>query len=323
MKKLTVLFAALASLALAQNADDYRGGWKTEASGTPRTYEFSIRGTTVRGVYCTWCADATTLAFVDGKLDASGLSFSVTHVDNTGKTTYKDSGTAKFEKPNLVVSGTLGGPGGGSFKWTMIKDDRGPDPLPIPIIMLPPGREVPIIGGRGGPGAIPGGAGAAKGKGPVVAGAAPPGGGGGAGRGGYVPPGPWLKLTADVVAGTWLGYGTGVNKQYFIFKKVGNKLRGMVCGRCDNPYTMAALDDFTIEGEILRFNILHEDWGDYSIPFDKHVTGRVSGNELRINTSQDNLPPELANRPQNTDPNAGTSLIGPIAQEATTLNHWK
>jgi hypothetical protein len=319
MSKLTILFAVLAALpfAHAQNADDYRGGWKAEANGVPRTYEFSFSGTTVRGVYCTWCADATTLAFVDGKFDNSGIVFTVTHVDANGKTTFKDTGTAKFEKPNLVVAGTLGGPGGGAFKWTMIKDDRGPDPLPIPIVMLP-AREVPVLG-RGGPGPAPGGSGAAKGKGPAVAALAPPG---GAGRG-YVPPGPWLKLTPDVVAGSWLGYGFGVNKQYFIVKKVGNKLRGMVCGRCDNPYTMAALDDFVIDGEILRFNILHEDWGDYSIPFAKHVMARISGNEMRITTSQDNLPPELANRPQNTDPNAGTSLVGPIPEGATMLNHWK
>jgi hypothetical protein len=59
-----------------------------------------------------------------------------------------------------------------------------------------------------------------------------------------------LKLTPDVVAGSWIGFGVGINKQYFIVKKVGNKLRGMVCGRCDNPYTMAALDDFVIDGEV-------------------------------------------------------------------------
>src|SRR5579863_8352883 len=111
----------------------------------------------------------------------------------------------------------------------MIKDDRGPDPLPIPIVMLPPGREIPVLG-RGGPAAAKGGPANAKGNGP--AGAAPAGGGG---RGGYVPPGPWLNLTPDIVVGSWLGFGTGVNKQYFIIKKVGNKLRGMVCGRCDNP----------------------------------------------------------------------------------------
>lgn len=319
MKKLNIRLVVLTFLpsVFAQNADDYRGGWKTEVNNIPRTYQFSIRGEVVRGVYCTWCADATTLAFVDGKFGRDGLSFTVTHVDNNGKTTYTDKGTAKFEKPNLIVTGTLGGPGGGSFKWIMIKDERGPDPLPIPIVMLPPGREIPVLGRGNAPIAPKSGPAPAKGNIPPAPAPA------GAGRAGYIPPGPWLKLTPDIVAGSWLGFGTGVNKQYFIVKKVGNKLRGMVCGRCDNPYTMAALDDFVIDGEILRFNILHEDWGDYSIPFDKHVTARISGNEMRIVTSQDNLPPELANRPVNTDPNAGTSLIGPIPHEATTLNHWK
>ena len=153
---------------------------------------------------------------------------------------------------------------------------------------------------------------------------APAAGGGGGGRGGYTPPGPWLKLTPDLVAGSWIGFGVGINKQYFIIKKVGNKLRGMVCGRCDNPYTMAALDDFVIEGEVMRFNILHDDWGDYSIPFDKHVAVRVSNNEMRAVFYQDNLPPEVAARGQQTDPGiAGTTLIGPIPHEATATNRWK
>ena len=299
---------ALVPAAFAQNPDDFRGGWKTETNGTPRIYEFSIRGTTVRGVYCTWCNDATTLAFVDGKFGPAGLTFTVTHVDNNGKTTQTDMGTAVFEKPNLIVTGKLGGREGGNFRWVMIKDERGPDPLPIPIVMFPP-RDIPNIG-RGGGGATRGGA-------------APPA-PGGAARGGYLQPGPWLKLTPDQVAGSWIGFGVGINKQYFIIKKVGNKLRGMVCGRCDNPYTMAALDDFVIDGEVMRFNILHEDWGDYSIPFEKHVAVRVSNNEMRAVFYQDNLPPEVAARGQQRDPGiAGTTLIGPIPHEATSTNRWK
>jgi hypothetical protein len=310
----SVVFA-FGSAAFAQNPDDYRGGWKTETNGTPRIYEFSIRGTTVRGVYCTWCNDATTLAFVDGKFGSAGMTFTVTHVDNNGKTTQTDTGTAIFEKPNLIVTGKLGGLEGGNFRWVMVKDERGPDPLPIPIVMFPP-RDVPILG-RGGAGARRGGA--APPATPPVAAAA-----GGAARGGYLPPGPWLKLTPDQVAGSWIGFGVGINKQYFIIKKVGSKLRGMVCGRCDNPYTMAALDDFVIDGEVMRFNILHEDWGDYSIPFDKHVAVRVSNNEMRAVFYQDNLPPEVAARGQQTDPGiAGTTLIGPIPHEATATNRWK
>ena len=124
--------------------------------GRPSIYQFSIRGATVRGVYCTWCNDATTLAFVDGKFGAAGITFTVTHVDNNGKTTHTDTGTAIFEKPNLIVTGKLGGRQGGNFRWVMVKDERGPDPLPIPIVMLPP-RDVPILG-RGGAGAPRGGA---------------------------------------------------------------------------------------------------------------------------------------------------------------------
>jgi hypothetical protein len=314
---LVCVVLAFAPGVFAQNPDDYRGGWKTETNGTPRIYEFSIRGTTVRGVYCTWCNDATTLAFVDGKLGATGITFTVTHVDNNGKTTYTDTGTAIFEKPNLIVTVKLGGRDGGNFKWVMGKDERGPDPLPIPIVMLPP-RDVPVLG-RGGGGAPRGGGGGATPP------AVPAGGAGGGGaRGGYLPPGPWLKLTRDLVAGSWIGFGVGINKQYFIIKKVGNKLRGMVCGRCDNPYTMAALDDFVIDGEVMRFNILHDDWGDYSIPFDKHVAVRVSNNEMRAVFYQDNLPPEVAARGQQTDPGiAGTTLIGPIPHEATATNRWR
>ena len=156
MKNLTILFTALAFLpfTFAQNPDDYRGGWKTEVNGVPRTYEFSIRGETVRRhLLHLVCADATTLAFVDGKLGCDGLSFTVTHVDNTGKTTFTDKGTAKFEKPNLVVTGTLAGPGGGNFKWTMIKDDRGPDPLPHSHSHAAPWpRNSRVLGRGGGPG---------------------------------------------------------------------------------------------------------------------------------------------------------------------------
>ena len=112
----------------------------------------------------------------------------------------------------------------------------------------------------------------------------------------YIQPGPWKsKLTEKDVVGVWLGFGVGAPKQFFIIKKVGNKLRGMVCGTCDNPYTMAALDDFRIEGDTLRFNILHEDWGDGEIPtFDKHVTAHVGWNEMRCTTAADHLPPPPA-----------------------------
>lgn len=300
--KPTLFLLVLAPLALAQNPDDYRGGWRTDnPNGANHTYEFSIRGTAVRGIYCTRCSDATTLAFVDGALGPNGLSFTVTHVRSDGRTEFQEKATARFERGNLIVTGES--PRQGKFSWTMIKDPRGPDPLPIPVVTIPP-RDVPVLGGRGGPApAAP--------KGPATPGPAPaapkPAGAG------YIQPAPWKQLTPDDVAGVWLGFGAGINKQFFIIKKVGNQLRGMVCGRCDNPYTMAALDNISISGDTLQFDIMHEDWGDYTTTFQKHVTAHIAGNEMRASTSQDNLPP-------GRNQGSAFSLMGPIAIEATRGN---
>jgi len=117
-----------------------------------------------------------------------------------------------------------------------------------------------------------------------------------------------------------IGFGTGVNKQYFIFRRVGNRLRGMVCGRCDNPFTLAALDDVEIAGDTLHFKILHDGWGDSAVlPFDKWVTARIVANELRAVFE---TPVEAGGRGVTGTPptTAGTTLIGPIAIEATRSN---
>ncbi len=277
----------------AQQADDYRGGWRTDG-GEAHTYEFSIRGDKVRGIYCTYCADATTLAFIDGTFGPGGLRFVVTHVNPDGTTAYRDQATARFDHGSLIVSGTSGAPGGGSFQRTLIKDPRGPDPLPVIVSRLPKAPPVPAVKvnqqGLGAP--------------------APR----------YIQPGPWKgKLTEQDVVGVWLGFGVGAPKQYFIIKKAGDRLRGMVCGTCDNPYTMAALDDFQIEGDTLKFNILHEDWGDGELPtFAKHVTAHIGWNEMRCVTAADHQPA----RPVPPGVVPGFSLTGPIPIEATMGNHW-
>src|SRR4030095_14426483 len=97
MKTVAILVTVLAfaQIASAQNADDYRGGWRTD-SGEAHTYQFSIRGDKVRGVYCTYCADATTLAFIDGTFGPNGITFDVTQVNTDGSTRYKDKAVAKF-----------------------------------------------------------------------------------------------------------------------------------------------------------------------------------------------------------------------------------
>src|SRR5262245_27081017 len=91
---LLVLLAGAATAA-AQGADRYAGGWRTNDSD-PHTYEFSIRGEKVRGIYCTLCSDATTLAFIDGTLGQDGITFVVTHVRPDGRTDYEDRASARI-----------------------------------------------------------------------------------------------------------------------------------------------------------------------------------------------------------------------------------
>jgi hypothetical protein len=278
-----LVVAPAARAAGAANADDYRGGWETVGSGVaPHIYEFSIRGERVRGIYCGACSDATTLAFVDGGLAANGLTFIVTHVNDDGGTAYQDHVRARFVNGQLLVNGTSGRDAR-PFEWTMRKDPRGPAAVPgTPVNRLPPGPPVAAPRFR-----------------------APP----------YVAPGPWETLSPAKVVGAWLGFGAGIDKQFFIIRRVGHELRGMVCGRCDNPYTMAALDDIRIQGDTLKFDILHEDWGPGALPAHNQVTAHIADNEMRISTELNNT---QAHGVAGFEVQA--SLYGPVAIGATAGN---
>ena len=97
----------------------------------------------------------------------------------------------------------------------------------------------------------------------AAGGGAPPAGGRGFGAAPYRQAGPFKTLRPADVVGTWMtSVGLGMNRQLFTFLSVGDQLRGVVCGRCDNPYTMAAIEHITIIGDKLYFDIVHEDWGE-------------------------------------------------------------
>lgn len=166
-----------------------------------------------------------------------------------------------------------------------IKDPRGPTPGPYVQSILPPNAPpVPVLPPRAGGGGPP----------------AP-----------YVQPAPWRQLTADDVVGVWLGFGVGMDKQYFLIRKDGDRLFGLACGRCDNPYTHGALQNFRIAGDTLEFDIVHQDWGDGTVlPFNRHVVAHIAMNEMRMD----------ARRPDQTGPGIVASLVGPIAIEATLGN---
>ena len=276
---------ALASGAAAEGADWYRGGWRTDG-GEPHVYQFVIDGAKVTGVYCTHCADATTLAPIEGTFDEDGgIAFVVRHLELDGSLRSVDRAQARLVDGKLMVSGTRGG-SGTAFEHATIKDPRGPVPGPYVQSILPPNAPpVPVLPPR-----------ASTGGGPPAP---------------YVQPAPWRQINADDVVGVWLGFGVGMDKQYFLIRRDGDRLFGIACGRCDNPYTFGALQNFRIEGDTLEFDIVHQDWGDGTVlPFNRHVVAHIAMNEMRMD----------ARRPDQTGPGIVASLVGPIALEATAGN---
>jgi len=281
---MAVLALGVSVPAFAEPADYYRGGWRTGVDD-PQVYEFVIEGGQVRGIACTHCSDGTTLARIVGTFDEkSGIAFTVRHVAADGSLVGEDHATARLGEGGLVVSGTRAGEG--TFAHVAIKDPRGPTPGGYPQVRLPPGSPpVAIVKGPGGGGGPP----------------AP-----------YHQPAPWRQLTAADVVGVWLGFGVGIEKQYFLIRKDGEKLFGLACGRCDNPYTMGSLENFAIHGDTLEFDIEHQDWGEGSVvPFVRHVTAHIAMNEMRMDARRT----DAADRP-----GIVASLVGPIAIEATRGN---
>jgi hypothetical protein len=276
-----VIALAGSSAAFAQSADYYRGGWRT-GDGEPHVYQFVIRGETVTGFHCTQCADGTTLAPLEGTFDEhDGLDFTIRHLTPEGAPASEQRLRARLVDGRLVIVGE-----GDRLEHIAIKDPRGPTPSPFPINILPPNAPpVPLL-------ALPARA------------AAPP-------PAPYVQPAAWRKLTADDVAGVWIGFGVGMDKQYFVIRKDGGRLFGLACGRCDNPYTFGALENFTLHGDTLEFDIVHQDWGDGpTLPFSRHVTAHIAMNEMRMD----------ARRPDQSGPGIVASLIGPISIAATAGN---
>jgi hypothetical protein len=184
---------------------------------------------------------------------------------------------------------------------TLVKDPRGADPGGAPAYHLPPGTPPALPAPR------PAGSG---------------GGGGGFGPpAAYWPAGPFKALRPADVVGTWIALtGLGMNKQIFTFLLVGDRLRGVVCGRCDNPYTTGAMENIFIVGDTLYFDIVHEDWGESDPPtFIRNIAARVVQNEMIAGILGKNLVIDPANPPARPA-GRGFTLVGPIAPDATRGN---
>ena len=302
----TLLVTSLATLGAARpaealNADYWRGGWRTPFGQPPHIYYFVIRGDQVTGVYCRNCSDATTIGFIDGSWDEkTGIAFTVTVPNPDGTIKSVDRQHAMLVEGRLSVTqgaASRGGPG-----LTLMKDPRRPDPGGRPAYYLPPGT-------------------------PTVYPAARPAGGGGGGalapRAPYWQPGPFKALRPADIAGTWIAasFGPlGMNKQIFTFLRVGDRLRGVVCGRCDNAYTLAALEHVTVVGNTLYFQIAHQDRGEIEPPvFDRTVMAQIVQNEMIASALGYNIAIDPSHPPARPA-GAPFTLVGPIAADATRGN---
>jgi hypothetical protein len=304
------LLLALAMLAITQPAaalgvDYWRGGWRTALGTEPHIYEFVIRGAKVTGVYCRNCSDATTIGFIDGTWnEATGIDFTITFPNPNGSTRTVERQHAMLTAGRLIVT-----PAGGKGKAgarTLIKDPRGADPGGAPAYHLPPGTPpalpAPRRGGAGGGG----------------------GGGGGGGFGAAAPywqAGPFKMLRPEDVAGSWIAsFGLGMNRQIFTFMRFGSGLRGVVCGRCDNPYTTGPIENIHLAGDTLYFDIVHEDWGESEPPtFVRNIGAQIVQNEMLAFILGKNLVVDPA-KPPARPAGRGFTLLGPIALESTRGN---
>ncbi|HEX4999641.1 MAG TPA: hypothetical protein VFY29_15545, partial [Terriglobia bacterium] len=301
---LSLAILVFAQPAMALDADYWRGGWRTPLGQEPHIYEFVIRGEKVSGVYCRNCSDATTIGFIDGAWnEKTGIDFTITFARPDGAITTVDDQHAMLVDGRMIVTGAAGARNGS--ERALIKDPRGADPGGAPAYHLPPGTPPALPAGRG---AVGGGGGG--------------GGGRGFGAAAYWQPGPFkTTLQPADIAGTWIAsFGLGMNKQIFTFLRVGNRLRGVVCGRCDNPYTIGAMEDILIVGDTLYFTIVHQDWGEVDPPtFDRRIIAQIVQNEMiaAVLPNDARIDP---NSPPARPPGRGFTLVGPIAPEGTRGN---
>lgn len=246
----------------ASVADAVRGGWVADVDGVRHIFVLKVRGDAVSGIYCAVdCSDPTRLVFVEqGKLLPDGASLHATHPSRGDRATMLArvvDGGLELTISKISLKPAL------PRRLRLQRDPRKPAVVPVEELFRRRGvTSGPLLFA------------------PLV----PP----------YVPARPNEKPTPAALRGLWV-WGHGPGRQNFIFEPIGDRLLGVVCGPCDNPYTFGVLDNFAVDGDTLTFDIVHEDWGlgiEFG-PYENHATATLSGNEIYLRTSQQNGPREI------------------------------
>lgn len=253
--------AAAAADQSATTADDVRGGWVADVDGTRHIFILKVQDATVTGIYCAVdCGDPARLVFVDrGTLTPGGVHFQLLAVE--GRSGSRTDVTGQVVNGHLLLK--LTPPGERSPYPPQLDLQR--DPRKPALVRLDE-----LFARRG-----------IK-SGPLLFQGSPTP---------YAPAGPNEALSPAVLEGLWV-WGNGSPKQHFMFRRVGERMLGAVCGPCDNPYTFGVLDNIVIHGDTVTFDIEHQDWGigiEYG-PFANHATATLSRHELHLHTVAHNGP---------------------------------
>ena len=310
-----LLLASVATLAFAQpaaalDADYWRGGWRTPLGESPHIYQFVIRGSRLTGVYCRNCSDATTIGFIDGTWDEkSGMTFKVTFPEPEWQRQVRGRPARRTRRGTAHRDGDVGRaerPGGDAHQGSARR------------------RSWRRTGLSPAAGHAPGAAGTARRW---------------CGRWWWRR---WWRPAAPVRRPTgrrdrsrrsaprmssarWIAsFGLGMNRQIFTFLRVGDRLRGVVCGRCDNPYTIGPMENILIVGDKLYFDIVHQDWGEINPPtFDRSIVAQLVQNELLAGILGNGVVIDPKNPPARPAGRGGFTILGPISIESDERPHLR
>jgi hypothetical protein len=278
--------------------NDVRGGWIADVGGQRVIYVLKVRDGGISGIYCSDCANPDEVAFLqDGTVDASGIAFRVRHVAGPGAP-YSEMVQGRLENGRLVLTSTR--EGAPQARATVTSLTR--EPRRTRNGLLWPADQLAAARTAGGPSA------GAPAEPPSPPPAAPAG---GRGRGTYVPPGPNEPFSPARLDGLWLT-GPGANGQHVTLHQVGKEILGVICGPCDNPFTVWPIDSGVISGDghTLTFNIVHEDTAfpgtTFVAPFNTEVTATLSRTEMHLRVFR-----------EDNGTTGEMTLLGPIRSSAT------